>query len=740
MAPSVAITSPAANAQVSDILNVTAIASDNVGIVGVQFLVDGVNAGVEDTAAPYALAWDSRTVANGAHTLTARARDAAGNSTLSAPVPVNVANASSFQNEILATGLNLPTSMVFLPDGRMLVSELPGTIKVLSPPYTSVSPTPFLQLTNVGNDGYAGLQQGIFSIALDPNFATNHYYYVFYTTRTPNRDRLSRFTADATLTTTNLNTEVVLYQDPQDANTEHHGGAIVFGNDGKLYFTTGDHFQGTAVAGPDEPARKDPSHQPGRDGADRQPVLRRERAERRLDLGARSAQSLPRLLRRADRQALRRRRRRQRPRYRQGGGQPRRGGRQLRLAEQSKARAPAPARARSTRTPHNGRDAVDHRRLRLPRDTVPEQLPGQLLLRGLRAELDQAADASTRAGTSTASSTSNRRTAPPTAPTATSCTSRRGPTERSTTSISATPTPAARSASARSGGSAIRAATSRRSRSRRRTPTRWAGAAGGQLLERGLVRSRGPGADVRMDVRRRRHLDRGEPEPHLRAGRSVLGAALGLGRREHDVLDADLDQRRQPADGDDPRTHRRQPSSAPETSSRSAETPPTLMTARCPRRAYTWTIDFLHDGHVHPGASQTGVKSGTFTIPTSGHDFSGNTRYRIALTVTDSSGLTDTRSVLIYPRKVNLSLQHGPGRPHRVSRRRRQDDTVRLRHADRLQPYDRGPQSSLGRDVVHVRFVVGRRRADAHDHRAGAPIRAMLATFQASAAPPAIAA
>jgi hypothetical protein len=72
--------------------------------------------------------------------------------------------------------------------------------------------------------------------------------------------------------------------------------------------------------------------------------------------------------------------------------------------------------------------------------------------------------------------------------------------------------------------------------------------------------------------------------------------------------------------------------------------------------AFTWTVDFLHAGHVHPGASQTGVKSGTFTIPTSGHDFSGNTRYRIALTVTDSSGLTDTRSVLIYPQKVNLSF------------------------------------------------------------------------------------
>ena len=46
-----------------------------------------------------------------------------------------------------------------------------------------------------------------------------------------------------------------------------------------------------------------------------------------------------------------------------------------------------------------------------------------------------------------------------------------------------------------------------------------------------------------------------------------------------------------------------------------------------PASAFTWTIDFLHEGHVHPGTPITGVKSGTFTIPTSGHDFSGNTRY-----------------------------------------------------------------------------------------------------------------
>jgi hypothetical protein len=48
-----------------------------------------------------------------------------------------------------------------------------------------------------------------------------------------------------------------------------------------------------------------------------------------------------------------------------------------------------------------------------------------------------------------------------------------------------------------------------------------------------------------------------------------------------------------------------------------------------PASAFSWSIDFLHEGHVHPATPQTGTKSGTFVIPTSGHDFHGNTRYRI---------------------------------------------------------------------------------------------------------------
>ena len=90
--PTVAITAPAAGSTASGTTAVTANASDNIGVAGVQFFVDGAVLGAEDTSAPYSAAWDTATAANGSHTLTARARDAAGNTTTSAAVTVTVAN------------------------------------------------------------------------------------------------------------------------------------------------------------------------------------------------------------------------------------------------------------------------------------------------------------------------------------------------------------------------------------------------------------------------------------------------------------------------------------------------------------------------------------------------------------------------------------------------------------------------------------------------------------------------
>jgi Big-like domain-containing protein/ASPM-SPD-2-Hydin domain-containing protein len=92
--PSVAITSPAAGTTVAGAVVVSATATDNVGVAGVQFKLDGANVGAEVTTAPYAVTWNTTTTADGAHALTAVARDAAGNTATSAGVTVTVANAT----------------------------------------------------------------------------------------------------------------------------------------------------------------------------------------------------------------------------------------------------------------------------------------------------------------------------------------------------------------------------------------------------------------------------------------------------------------------------------------------------------------------------------------------------------------------------------------------------------------------------------------------------------------------
>lgn len=90
--PTVAITAPAANATVSGTVNLSAIASDDVGVVGVSFRLDGAALGTEDLTPPYSLAWDTTGTSNGTHMLTAVARDAVGNQSVSATVTVTVDN------------------------------------------------------------------------------------------------------------------------------------------------------------------------------------------------------------------------------------------------------------------------------------------------------------------------------------------------------------------------------------------------------------------------------------------------------------------------------------------------------------------------------------------------------------------------------------------------------------------------------------------------------------------------
>src|SRR5207245_2371466 len=90
--PTVSISSPATGSTVSGTITATSTASDNVGVVDVESEPDGDSLGVEDTAAAQSTSWNTTSASNGTHTLTAVARDAAGNRTTSSPVTVTVSN------------------------------------------------------------------------------------------------------------------------------------------------------------------------------------------------------------------------------------------------------------------------------------------------------------------------------------------------------------------------------------------------------------------------------------------------------------------------------------------------------------------------------------------------------------------------------------------------------------------------------------------------------------------------
>ncbi|MCZ6800269.1 MAG: Ig-like domain-containing protein, partial [Nitrospirae bacterium] len=90
--PSVTLTNPGTGTTVSGLVTLTATATDNVGVVGVQFQINGSSLGSEDTIPPYSQSWDTSGLSPGSYSLTAQAHDAAGNAFLSPPITVTIAS------------------------------------------------------------------------------------------------------------------------------------------------------------------------------------------------------------------------------------------------------------------------------------------------------------------------------------------------------------------------------------------------------------------------------------------------------------------------------------------------------------------------------------------------------------------------------------------------------------------------------------------------------------------------
>ena len=69
----------------------------------------------------------------------------------------------------------------------------------------------------------------------------------------------------------------------------------------------------------------------------------------------------------------------------------------------------------------------------------------------------------------------------------------------------------------------------------------------------------------------------------------------------------------------------------------------------------------LHDSHTHPAAGPvSGATSGTFNVPTTGHELDASSAFQFILTVTDSDGLQTSKAVVIRPDTVNLSFDTVP--------------------------------------------------------------------------------
>ncbi len=160
-APTVSITAPAQGSTVSGTISVSATASDNVGIAGVQFKLDGNNLGAEDTSSPYSVSWNTTTVSNGNHSVTAVARDAAGNQTTTAAVTVNVNNASADTTP--------PTVSISSPASGVTVS---GSITVAALASDNVGVSS-VQFRVDGNNTGAADTSSPYSISLDTTALTN---------------------------------------------------------------------------------------------------------------------------------------------------------------------------------------------------------------------------------------------------------------------------------------------------------------------------------------------------------------------------------------------------------------------------------------------------------------------------------------------------------------------------------------------------------------------------------------
>jgi glucose/arabinose dehydrogenase len=591
-----------------------------------------------------------------------RATDAANNlgvfsSTASATTPAGVSS-GAFQNEILISDMNLPTALHFLPNGDMLILELGGKIWLVPAGTNEVSATPFLSLTNIGG---VNNQQGLMGMTLDPDFENNHYYYVFYTLGSPNRDRVSRFTVTEDHLGTVPGSEFLVYEDPVDAEAEHHGGALNFGGDGKLYITTGEHFGGSVAQDLTRPRGKIlrvkadgsvPTDNPFYDGA----------GPNRDDVWALGLRNPFRAFYDAPSGRL----------YIAdvGGNDYSTAQEEVHLGvaganygwpncEGSSCGSDPTYTSPIYSYPHLGRDASITGGFIYRGSQFPSQYYGNYFY----ADYSQnwirrlTFDASGNVSGSFAFEPPDGSADGPYGDIVYLTEGPDGALYYVDLGFSDT--------TGETGISKIRrirfipddlppTAVAVAAPTESTTPPLTvnfssAGSADPEGLPITYLWTFGDGATSNVANPTHVYSQLGPYTARLTVSDGTSSATsaaiqISVGNKPVAAITS-------PADsaffrGGDIIAI--------------AGNASDIEDGALPASAFSWTVDFLHAGHVHPGVPTTGTKSFVFPIGTTGHDFSGDTRYRVTLTVTDSNGLKASRSVTIYPDKVNLSFDSVP--------------------------------------------------------------------------------
>lgn len=137
---------------------------------------------------------------------------------------------------VISSGLSAPMQFVNAGDGtkRVFIVQKGGSIRVYDSTFTFLST--FGTVTNITTNG----ERGLLSLAFHPNYATNGFFYVYYTNASGNLE-IARYHVNAsTPNTFDASSKVVVLTIPHPTNSNHNGGELHFGTDGYLYLSTGD--------------------------------------------------------------------------------------------------------------------------------------------------------------------------------------------------------------------------------------------------------------------------------------------------------------------------------------------------------------------------------------------------------------------------------------------------------------------------------------------------------------------